>query len=102
MAFLSFNPNSASALEYSAADGDEYAEVLKKELPLRETWVLWEQIMQVSDGNKAPQHYSDATHKVASFKTVQSFWRIWNSMPQPSELLDSKRMVFFFYCLMID
>jgi len=93
MAFLSFNPNSSCALEYSAADSDEYGEVLKRDLPLKFPWVLWEQIMQVSDGSKAPQHYSDATHKVATFNTVQQFWRVWNSMPQPSELLDQKRMV---------
>ena len=37
--------------------------------------------------------YSDATHKVAPFATVQDFWKLWNHMPQPSELLDQKRMV---------
>jgi len=25
--------------------------------------------------------------------TVQDFWRIWNGLPQPSELLEQKRMV---------
>merc|ERR1719469_1587060 len=46
--------------------------------------------MQSSD--KASQ-YSDATHKVAQFTSVQDFWKIWNHMPQPSELLEQKRMV---------
>merc|ERR1712060_393139 len=65
-------------------------EMLKKDLPLRFTWCIWEQIMQSSDKSAA---YSDATHKVANFSTVQSFWKLWNHMPQPSELLEQKRMV---------
>jgi len=92
MAFLSFNPNNESALKFAAENVDEKDELLKKELPLRFTWVIWEQIMQSSDG-KANQHYSDATHKVAPFSTVQDFWKLWNHMPQPSELLEQKRMV---------
>lgn len=46
--------------------------------------------MQSSEKSAA---YSDATHRVASFNTVQSFWKLWNHMPQPSELLEQKRMV---------
>jgi len=46
--------------------------------------------MQSSDKSSA---YSDATHKVAQFATVQEFWKLWNHMPQPSELLEQKRMV---------
>merc|ERR1719198_758480 len=46
--------------------------------------------MQKSDKSAI---YSDATHKVASFDSVQSFWKLWTHMPQPSELLDQKRMV---------
>merc|ERR1712203_624532 len=37
--------------------------------------------------------YSDATQQVASFTTVQDFWKLWHHMPQPSELLEQKRMV---------
>merc|ERR1712014_206493 len=37
--------------------------------------------------------YSDATHNVTTFQTVQAFWKLWNHMPQPSELLEQKRMV---------
>ncbi|CAD7959690.1 unnamed protein product [Amoebophrya sp. A120] len=91
MAFLSFNPHNASALEYHQGDDVEAEDVLRKELPLKYTWVIWEQIMQASDGKAA--QYSDATHKVAPFGTVQDFWKLWNHMPQPSELLDQKRMV---------
>jgi len=91
MAYLSFNPNSENALKFAAEDIDEKDELLKKDLPLRFTWVIWEQIMQSSDGKAA--QYSDATHKVAPFSTVQDFWKLWNHMPQPSELLEQKRMV---------
>jgi len=91
MAYLSFNPNNETALKFAAEDIDEKDELLKKDLPLRFTWVIWEQIMQSSDGKAA--QYSDATHKVAPFSTVQDFWKLWNHMPQPSELLDQKRMV---------
>merc|ERR1719329_2051792 len=31
--------------------------------------------------------------QVSSFSTVQDFWRLWNHMPQPSELLEQKRIV---------
>merc|ERR1711998_72725 len=30
---------------------------------------------------------------VSSFSTVQDFWKLWNHMPQPSELLEQKRIV---------
>lgn len=89
--FLSFNPNNETALKFAAEDIDEKDELLKKDLPLRFTWVIWEQIMQSSDGKAA--QYSDATHKVAPFSIVQDFWKLWNHMPQPSELLEQKRMV---------
>jgi len=46
--------------------------------------------MQSGDGKTV---YSDATRKVADFSDVQAFWKLWNHMPQPSELLDQKRMI---------
>ena len=72
--FLSFNPNNETALKFAAEDIDEKDELLKKDLPLRYTWAIWEQIMQSSDGKAA--QYSDATHKVASYSTVQDFWKL--------------------------
>ena len=92
MAFLSFNESISSGLKFASEDAEEKEEMLKKDLPLRYTsWSTWEQIMQSGDGKTA--QYSDATHKVASFSSVQEFWKLWNHMPQPSELLDQKRMV---------
>merc|ERR1712137_1201076 len=66
-------------------------EMLKKDLPLRYTWAIWEQIMQATDGRSS--QYSDATHMVSTFSSVQEFWKLWNHVPQPSELLEQKRMV---------
>mmetsp|Transcript_105214 Transcript_105214/g.297738 ORF Transcript_105214/g.297738 Transcript_105214/m.297738 type:complete len:233 (+) Transcript_105214:64-762(+) len=63
---------------------------LKEPMPLKDTWVLWE---QVDTGATKGIGYADATHEVVSFKTVQEFWGIWNGVPQPSDLLDGKRMV---------
>merc|ERR1719361_2593850 len=47
--------------------------------------------MQSTDSKAS--HYSDATHRVASFSTVKTFWKYWNHLPQPSELLDGKKFV---------
>lgn len=90
MAFLSFNESFNASLKFASEDNDENEEMLKKDLPLRYSWAIWEQIMQSSD--KSAQ-YSDATHKVSSFSSVQEFWKLWNHMPQPSELLEQRRIV---------
>ena len=37
--------------------------------------------------------YSDATHNVSSFSTVQGFWKLWNHTPKPSELLEQKKRI---------
>eukprot|EP00429_Kryptoperidinium_foliaceum_P138572 CAMPEP_0176273440 /NCGR_PEP_ID=MMETSP0121_2-20121125/46221_1 /TAXON_ID=160619 /ORGANISM="Kryptoperidinium foliaceum, Strain CCMP 1326" /LENGTH=226 /DNA_ID=CAMNT_0017613625 /DNA_START=73 /DNA_END=753 /DNA_ORIENTATION=- len=88
MAFLSFNENLNPDLKFTTEESNEE---VKKDLPLRYSWTIWEQVMQSGDGKAA--QYSDATHKVSSFNTVQDFWRHWNHVPQPSELLEQKRMV---------
>lgn len=87
MAYISFNAKVSPDLKFDVEDGS--VEELKKEQPLRCTWTIWEQIMQDA---KASQ-YSDATHKVSSFGTVLDFWRHWEHLPQPSLLLEQKRMV---------
>lgn len=91
MAYLSFNESFNSNLKFTTDNSEENEDMLKKDLPLRYTWSIWEQIMQ--SGDKGSAAYSDATHKVANFSTVQGFWKLWNHMPQPSELLEQKRMV---------
>lgn len=91
MTYLSFNESFNSNLKFTTDDTEENEEMFKKDLPLRYNWVIWEQIMQSNDGKSS--QYSDATQKVASFGSVHEFWRFWNHMPQPSELLGQKRMV---------
>eukprot|EP00929_Paragymnodinium_shiwhaense_P061912 TRINITY_DN30922_c0_g2_i1.p2 TRINITY_DN30922_c0_g2~~TRINITY_DN30922_c0_g2_i1.p2 ORF type:complete len:233 (+),score=67.06 TRINITY_DN30922_c0_g2_i1:104-802(+) len=91
LTYLSFNPSHNRDLKILTEDAEDPEEVLKKDLPLRSTWSIWEQIMQTNDGKMA--QYTDATHKVSNFSTVQEFWKLWNHMPQPSELLEQKRMV---------
>jgi len=90
MAYLSFNESFNSNLKFTTDSTEENEEMLSKDLPLRFSWSIWEQIMQ---NNEKAAAYSDATHKVAQFATVQEFWKLWNHMPQPSELLEQKRMV---------
>jgi len=91
MAYLSFNSSFNSDLKFTTEGEEDSEEMLKKDLPLRYPWSIWEQIMQSSDGKSAS--YTDATHKVSTFNSVQEFWKLWNHMPQPSELLEQKRMV---------
>jgi translation initiation factor 4E len=90
--FLSFNskisPEIGSFQQPSAADLEE---MKSKDPPLRYTWTIWEQIAQ--NPNEKNAAYSDATHRVASFSTVKGFWKYWNHLPQPSELLDGKKFV---------
>merc|ERR1712146_752242 len=90
MGYLSFNESFNSNLKFTTDSSEENEEMLKKYLPLRYRWSIWEQIMQSSEKAAA---YSDATHKVDQFSTVQEFRKLWNHMPQPSELLEQKRMV---------
>mmetsp|Transcript_74075 Transcript_74075/g.165740 ORF Transcript_74075/g.165740 Transcript_74075/m.165740 type:complete len:234 (-) Transcript_74075:101-802(-) len=91
--YLSFNTKINSELAAtSTPSAAELEEMKAKDPALRYTWTIWEQIMQPTD-SKAAAQYSDTTHRVASFGTVKSFWKYWNHLPQPSELLDGKKFV---------
>jgi len=87
-AYLSFNPHVEG--HFTQTDTPKVDVDLSKDPSLRNRWVLWEQI--TSDNSKG-QNYSDATHKVASISTVKEFWKYWNHLPQPSELLQNKKFV---------
>jgi len=90
MAYLSFNENFNSGLKFTTDGSEDTEELLKKDLPLAYTWAVWEQLQS----NAKSAQYSDATKKVAECSTVQSFWELyWKTVPQPSELLENKRMV---------
>lgn len=80
------SPSSPSSSSSSAIP-EEVAAI--GELPLQYEWLIWEQVVP----QKENENYSENTKAIASFKTVQEFWRLWNHMPQPSELLNSQRMV---------
>merc|ERR1719373_1022415 len=47
----------------------------------------------MKSGDAKTTTYSDATHMVSSFSSVQDFWKLWKTLPQPSELLEGKRMI---------
>jgi translation initiation factor 4E len=89
--FLSFNAKiSPSMGQFQAPSAEELEDMKAKDPQLRYTWTIWEQILQTDVKNA---NYSDATHQVASFGTVKDFWKYWNHLPQPSELLDGKKFV---------
>lgn len=91
--FLSFNSKISPGLQtYQQPSEAELEDMKNRDPALRFTWTIWEQIMQQS-GDAKNAAYSDATHRVASFNTVKGFWKYWNHLPQPSELLDGKKFV---------
>nr|AMA65228.1 eIF4E-1b [Amphidinium carterae] len=85
--FLTFNVNllGAGSFEnvpgYPEEESQEDQKLLWQPVPLKSSWVLWEQLSGTTWSTK----------KVVTFNTAQEFWRIWNGVPQPSELLDNKR-----------
>eukprot|EP00386_Alphamonas_edax_P014169 GDKI01043578.1.p1 GENE.GDKI01043578.1~~GDKI01043578.1.p1 ORF type:complete len:250 (+),score=80.68 GDKI01043578.1:95-844(+) len=87
--FLSLNPKHDNVAFGQSLSAEEAEQVLKDDLKLATTWCVWEQVAASSAKDK----YDDATRKFATFSSVQEFWRLWNYMPQPSELLEQKRMV---------
>ncbi|CEM08011.1 unnamed protein product [Vitrella brassicaformis CCMP3155] len=86
--YLSFNKDYSRA-EFGAADEDGVPE----DLPLADTWSIWEQIQPGTSGGVDNKNYDEQTHKFANFSTIKDFWRFWDFIPQPSILLDSRRMV---------
>ncbi len=49
---------------------------------LHTAWSIWE-LRETSKGN-----YADKLHKLCTFKTVEDFWRYWNNLPKPSQVLN--------------
>jgi len=92
--FLTFNPtfNKGTDPDFGLPEDDEeWLEALRSPMQLKDTWVLWEQV--VSEGNAKNASFADALRNVVAFNTVQDFWRIWNGLPQPSALLDQRRIL---------
>eukprot|EP01068_Selenidium_serpulae_P009445 Selendium_serpulae@DN5232_c0_g1_i1.p1 len=59
---------------------------------LQYTWQVWEQVVSGGKARSATP-YSDATKPIHKFDTVEEFWNLWNSLPQPSKLVKGQRMV---------
>lgn len=90
--YLSFNENVSGRSDFGMREEDNEAvvEALKEPMKLKDNWALWEQIVPESQGKT---DYTQNTRHVASFSTAQDFFAIWNGLPQPSELLDNKRIM---------
>mmetsp|Transcript_66957 Transcript_66957/g.157867 ORF Transcript_66957/g.157867 Transcript_66957/m.157867 type:complete len:233 (+) Transcript_66957:122-820(+) len=91
MQYLSFNEavGGKGKINGLPEENSDTQKALLDPMPLRDTWVLWEQA--VSSGNDKG-NYSDNMKEIVPFQTAQEFWSIWNGVPQPSELLDNKRI----------
>jgi len=89
---LSFNTNvSPDMVEYCKPSDETLAELKRKDPNLKCTWVIWEMVQKKDKAKQKDDFESGAA--VASFSTVKGFWKHWNHLPQPSELLDGKKFV---------
>jgi len=88
-AFLSFNTQLPERADLTVVECVDEDAASSENLPLQYTWKVWEQVIPTQEKGD----YSENTKAIASISTVQEFWQLWNSLPQPSELLGSKRMV---------
>jgi len=87
---LSFNNNvSPDMAEYCKPSDEDLAEMKRKDPRLKSTWVIWE--MKAKNSKKKTDF--DSGTAVASFNTVKGFWKHWNHLPQPSELLEGKKFM---------
>jgi translation initiation factor 4E len=87
---LSFNPKLVVGSEIDKL-ADKKVDV-SDPIPLKSTWTLWEQLQQTQPQASVPDqavtsNYGDLTRKVASIDDVQSFWRYFTHLPQPSAIL---------------
>mmetsp|Transcript_1527 Transcript_1527/g.4182 ORF Transcript_1527/g.4182 Transcript_1527/m.4182 type:complete len:230 (+) Transcript_1527:64-753(+) len=67
---------------------------LGADLPLMDEWSMWEQLQTAGQqpGSRG-DNYDNQTNKFATFRTVQHFWRLMEHLPQPSHLVEGKKMV---------
>mmetsp|Transcript_56694 Transcript_56694/g.159100 ORF Transcript_56694/g.159100 Transcript_56694/m.159100 type:complete len:252 (-) Transcript_56694:155-910(-) len=87
--YLSLNKNLTADKDLGSEPEPALLEQMKQVDPeLSGTWTIWEQHKQSKDGD-----YSDAMKQVVSFSTAKEFWGCWNHIPQPSQLLEGKKIV---------
>ena len=84
--YLSFNPLVADAVLLKGGAPDE-------DKPLSTAWTLWEQSQASGAAVTTSGNYSDCMQQVTSVKTIKEFWSMFNNIPQPSVLLQNKRIV---------
>ncbi|CAE7252442.1 NCBP [Symbiodinium natans] len=87
MVHLSFNSSLASPDDVADFHDEEQDPDVPEVLPLRCTWVVWQQ--RASSGKSVP--YEQSTKQIASMESVEDFWRTFDRLPQPSDLL-TRRM----------
>eukprot|EP00923_Selenidium_pygospionis_P059679 GHVN01105071.1.p1 GENE.GHVN01105071.1~~GHVN01105071.1.p1 ORF type:complete len:247 (+),score=45.39 GHVN01105071.1:43-783(+) len=94
--YLTFNaelPESATLSAHLANIEKEESEVLADSHPLQYKWKVWEQVVQQQTHDRGGGNYSDATKEIAEFDTVEEFWNLWTGLPQPSKLLQGRRLI---------
>jgi translation initiation factor 4E len=107
MISLSFNRKlvDLSAIEQTVPRTTDGKVDVQSPIPLKHSWVLWEQLQQSASqaqpevaltGNASAQtaSYTDLTTRVVTIGDVQTFWRYFVNLPQPSHILgESKKIV---------
>ncbi|CAK9049395.1 unnamed protein product [Durusdinium trenchii] len=91
MQYLSFNEavGGKGKINNLPEEDSDTQKALLDPMPLKDTWVLWEQAVAAEGRGNS---YHESMKEIVAFKTAQDFWSIWNGVPQPSELLDNKRI----------
>lgn len=92
--FLTFNTELSEYVNMKSKLGplEANSEPLADKHPLRDKWRVWEQVIPLNATTDRHDKYSNATKCIAAFDTAEEFWKLWNSLPQPSKLLQGKRM----------
>jgi len=86
--YLSFNPSVTDAAPLGKVG-------LSDDLPLSRGWTLWEQSQTGGSGVTTMGNYSDCMQEIVTVRTIKQFWSMFNNIPQPSVLLQNKRIVAF-------
>jgi len=85
--FFSLNRNLVKSLP--TVNSDEID--VTQEYPLNYSWNLLE--MSAERQGKFLNYTTESMLQVATIKSISDFWRFWNSLPQPSELLEGKKLI---------
>ena len=84
--YLSFNATVAESIDFKSEAPDE-------DKPLSCAWTLWEQSQASGAAATNSGNYADCMSEVVTFKSINQFWSMFSNIPQPSILLQNKRIV---------